>query len=94
MYFGVSIDQLFAMTPRQQLERIENRIYSKGLFDEAEERQLEQQLQAFAETPELTGQAQLLLTKLYNHQAEQYRLLAVKHGREAVENRRGQRRRQ
>ncbi len=85
VYFGVSIDQLFAMTPRQQLERIENRIYSKGLFDEAEERQLEQQLQAFAETPELAGQAQLLLTKLYNHQAEQYRLLAVKHGKEAVE---------
>ena len=85
VYFGVSIDQLFAMTPRQQLERIENRIYSRGLFDEAEERQLEQQLQAFAETPELTGQAQLMLTKLYNHQAKQYRLLAVKHGKEAVE---------
>ncbi len=44
IYFGVTIDQLFAMAPEQQLERIENRIYSRGLFDEAEEHQLEQQL--------------------------------------------------
>ena len=85
IYFGVTIDQLFAMAPEQQMERIESRIDSHGLFDEAEERQLEQQLKAFSENPELTGQARLLLTKLYNHQAEQYRLLAVKHGKEAVE---------
>ena len=85
VYFGVTIDQLFAMAPEQQMERIENRIYSQGIFDEAEERQMEQQLHTFAEKPECTGQAKLLLTKLYNHQAEQYRLLAVEYGREAVE---------
>ena len=85
VYFGVTIDQLFAMAPQQQLERIENRIYSQGIIDEAEERQLEQQLSAFAERPEYAGQAMLLLTKLYNHQAEQYRLLAIQHGQEAVE---------
>ena len=80
VYFGVSIDQLFAMTPQQQMERIENRIYARGLFDEAEERQIEQQLGAFGEDPALKGQAELLLAKLYNNQAEQYRLLAVEHG--------------
>ena len=48
-------------------------------------RQLEQQLAAFSEQPQLAGQACTLLTKLYNHQAEQYRLLAVKTGKEAVE---------
>lgn len=85
VYFGVTIDQLFAMAPEQQMERIENRIYDRGLFDEAEERQLEQQLNTFAENPEHTGQAKLLLTKLYNHQAEQYRMLAVESGKEAVE---------
>ena len=85
VYFGVTIDQLFAMTPEQQMERIENRIYSRGMFDEAEERQLEQQLNAFAENPALEGRAELLLTKLYNNQAEQYRLLAVEHGKTAVE---------
>ena len=85
VFFGVTIDQLFAMAPDQQMERIENRIYSRGLFGEAEERQMEQQLSAFAEKPEHTGQARLLLTKLYNHQAEQYRLLAVEYGKEAVE---------
>ena len=85
VYFGVTIDQLFAMTPEQQMERIENRIYDHSLFDEAEERQLEQQLNAYAVEPEHTGKARLLLTKLYNHQAEQYRLLAVENGREAVE---------
>ena len=85
IYFGVSIDQLFAMSPEQQMERIENHIYDRGMFTEAEERQLEQQLGVFAEDPALEGQAKLLLTKLYNNQAEQYRLLAVEMGKEAVE---------
>ncbi len=85
VFFGVTIDQLFAMTPEQQMERIENRIYDRGLFDEAEERQIEAQLRAFGEDPRHKGQAELLLTKLYNNQAEQYRLLAVEHGKVAVE---------
>ncbi len=85
VYFGVSIDRLFAMSPEQQMERIENRIYARGLFDEAEERQLEQQLRGFAEDPAYAGRAELLLTKLCNNQAEQYRLLAVEHGKKAVE---------
>ena len=89
VYFGISIDQLFAMTPEQQMERIENRIYDRGLFDEAEQRQLEAQLRAFGEKPELKGQAELLLAKLYNNQAEQYRLLAVEHGKTAVEETKG-----
>ncbi len=91
VYFGVSIDQLFAMSPEQQMERIENHIYARGMFDEAEERQLEQQLRAFAEKPEYEGRAKTLLTELYNHQAEQYRLLAVEIGREAVEKTGGDR---
>ena len=91
IYFGVTIDQLFTMDPGQQMERIENRIYSQGLIDSAEERQLEKQLGAFAETPELAGQAELMLAKLYNHQAEQYRALAVGHGKEAVEKTGGDR---
>ena len=85
VFFGVTIDQLFAMSPEQQLERIENRIYTHGLFSEAEQRQLEQQLCAFGEKPAYAGKAELMLTKLYNNQAEQYRLLAVEHGKEAVE---------
>ncbi len=91
VYFGVTIDQLFAMTPEQQMERIENRIYARGMFDEAEERQLEQQLSAFAEKPEYAGRAQLLMAELYNHQAEQYRLMAIEHGKEAVEKTGGDR---
>ena len=85
VYFGVSIDQLFAMSPEQQMERIENHIYARGLFSEAEERQLVQQLTAFAEKPEYEGQAKTLLAKLYNNQAEQYRMLAVAVGKEAAE---------
>ena len=85
VYFGVTIDQLFAMTPEQQLERIENRIYDRGMFDEAEERQLEQQLRTIGENPVYAGQAELMLAKLYNNQAEQYRLLAVEHGKAATE---------
>ncbi len=85
VFFGVSIDQLFAMTPEQQMERIENRIYTRGLFSEAEQRQIEQQLSAFAEDPAYAGKAHLTLAELYNNQAEQYRKLAVEHGKEAVE---------
>lgn len=85
VYFGVSIDQLFAMSPEQQMERIENHIYARGLFTEAEERQLVQQLTAFAEKPDYEGRAKTLLAKLYNNQAEQYRMLAVAVGKEAVE---------
>ena len=70
VFFGVTIDQLFAMTPEQRMERIENHIYSSGVLSEAEERQIEQQVRAFAETPKHEGQAKTLLTKLYNHQAE------------------------
>jgi len=91
VFFGVTVDRLFAMSPEQQLDRLENRIYAHGMFDEAEERQIGQQLRAIAEKPELEGRAELLLTVLYNHQAEQYRLLAVEHGKAAVEKTGGDR---
>jgi len=91
VYFGITIDQLFAMAPEQQMERIENRIYSQGLLEAAEVKQLEQQLAVFSEQRELAGQAHTLLAKLYNHQAEQYRMLAVKFGKEAVEKTGGDR---
>ena len=91
VYFGVTIDQLFTMTPEQQMERMENHIYDSSLMDGAEERQLVQQLYAFAENPKHEGQAKILLTKLYNHQAEQYRLMAVSCGKEAVEKSGGDR---
>lgn len=68
------------------MERIENHIYARGLFTEAEERQLVQQLTAFAEKPDYEGRAKTLLAKLYNNQAEQYRMLAVTVGKEAAEN--------
>ena len=51
VYFGVSIDQLFAMTPEQQMERMENHIYDRGIIAESDERQLEQQINTFAEKP-------------------------------------------
>ena len=44
---------------------------------------MEQQINAFAESPEYSGRAKLLLSKLFNHQAEQYRLMAVRNGKEA-----------
>ena len=91
VYFGVTIDQLFAMTPIQQLESMENQIYARGMFTAAEQRQMEQQLQVIAENPEYAGKAQLILAVLYNHQADQYRLLAVEHGKEAVEKTGGDR---
>ena len=71
--------------------RIDNHIDDCGMIDRAEEWQLIQQLRALAENPKQEGQAKTLLTKLYNHQAEQYRLLAVSCGKEAVEKSGGDR---
>ena len=91
VFFGVSIDRLFAMTPEQELERLENHIAGSGLLSESETRRIEQQLRAIAEDPAHAGRALTILTGLFNHQAEQYRLLAVSCGKEAVEKSGGDR---
>ena len=91
VFFGVTIDRLFAMTPEQQLDRIDNRIDDHGLFDEAEERQIVQQLDVIAESPAWAGRAALTRARLFNHQAEQYRLMALTHAKEAVEKTGGDR---
>jgi transcriptional regulator with XRE-family HTH domain/predicted negative regulator of RcsB-dependent stress response len=89
VFFGVTIDRLFAMTPEQELERLENHIAGSGLLSESETRRIEQQLRAIAETPAHAGRALTILTGLFNHQAERYRECAVTVGREAVERSEG-----
>ena len=89
VFFGVSIDRLFAMTPEQELERLENHIAGSGLLAESETRRIEQQLRAIAENPAHAGRALTILTGLFNHQAERYRECAVTVGREAVERSEG-----
>ena len=89
VFFGVSIDRLFAMTPEQELERLENHIDGSGLLSESETRRIEQQLRAIAEDPAHAGRALTILTGLFNHQAERYRECAVTVGREAVERSEG-----
>ena len=89
VFFGVSIDRLFAMTPEQELERLENHIAGSGLLSERETRRIEQQLRAIAENPAHAGRALTILTGLFNHQAERYRECAVKIGGEAVERSEG-----
>ena len=89
VFFGVSIDRLFAMTPEQELERLENHIAGSGLLSERETRRIEQQLRAIAEDPAHAGRALTILTGLFNHQAERYRECAVTVGREAVERSEG-----
>ena len=70
VFFGVSIDRLFAMTPEQELERLENHIAGSGLLAESETRRIEQQLRAIAEDPAHAGRALTILAGLVNHQAE------------------------
>ena len=89
VFFGVSIDRLFAMTPEQELERLENHIAGSGMLSGSETRRIEQQLRAIAENPAHAGRALTILTGLFNHQAERYRECAVTVGREAVERSEG-----
>ena len=48
VFFGVTIDELFSLDAKKQMERIDNRIYEAGLISEAEANQMEETLREFA----------------------------------------------
>lgn len=82
--FGVSIDDLFAMTDEKRMDRIDNMIFNTRFIPEAEFRQQEQYLTACRERPETADRATLLLAELYNRRANDYHALAKPLAREAL----------
>ena len=80
VFFGVSIDSLFSMTRADELERVENRLSQAGLLTDDEVRQIEEIL--CEEDPD--GASEVLLSKLYCHQAEEYLKKAAQHAAESL----------
>lgn len=83
-YFGVTIDELFALTDDTKMERIENMLCNVRFVPEAEFVQYEQYLKDCIARNDLTGKATLLLAMLYNKRANEYHELAKPLAREAL----------
>ena len=85
VFFGVTIDELFSLDAKKQMERIENRIYEAGLLSEVEATQLEETLREFAKAPEHRAEAMSVMANLHLHQAEIHKQMAAELAREAME---------
>ncbi len=85
VFFGVTIDELFSLDAKKQMERIDNRIYEAGLLSEAEVTQMEEMLREFAKVPEHKAKALSLMAELYLHQAEILKKMAAEYAKEAME---------
>ena len=85
VFFGITIDELFSLDAKKQMERLENRIYEAGLISETEATQMEETLREFAKTPEHKAQALSLIAELHLHQAEIHKRMAAELAKEAME---------
>lgn len=85
VYFGVSIDELFALTWEERLERMAQQIEDAALLTPACAAQLEEQLVQAAAQPALRAKALTLQATLHNHQAVAHRVLAGGYAQQAAE---------
>ena len=84
--FGVSIDELFAMTDEHRMKRIENMLCSVRILSEEEFRQTERYLKDTQRKQDVGDEAGLLLAMLYNKRAKEYHDLAKPLAREALQH--------
>ena len=82
--FGVSIDELFTMTDKSRMERIENMLYDVQFLTQEEFAQTERYLKELGSKPEHADEATLLLAMLYNKRASEYHELAKPLARDAL----------
>ena len=85
VFFGVTIDDLFSLDAKKQMERLENRIYEAGLLSETEATQIEETLREFAKLKENKAQALSLIAELHLHQAEIHKRMGAELAKEALE---------
>ena len=83
-YFGVTIDELFALTDDTKMERIENMLWDVRYLAQSEFSQHEQYLKACLDQEKLRDRAILLLASLYKKRAREYQDLAKPLAREAL----------
>ncbi len=85
MIFGVTIDELFAMTDECRMERVERMIEEVRVLSEGDFRQSERFLKDCQNRESMGAQATLLLAMLYNKRAKEYHQLAKPLAREALQ---------
>ena len=83
--FGVTIDDLFAMTDEHRMERIENLLYDVRFLSDEEFLQHEKYLKELQSKHEYRAEAGLLLAMLYNKRANEYHELAKPLARAALQ---------
>ena len=84
-YFGVTIDELFALTDSTKMERIDNMLCDVRYLKQTDFEQYESYLKDCARKADLADRATLLLACLYNKRAREYRELAKPYAREALQ---------
>ena len=81
---GVTIDELFSMTDRTRMDRIDNMLEDVRYLPAHEFENIEQYLKDKITLPDTKAEATLLLARLYNKRAREYRELATPIAREAL----------
>lgn len=81
---GVTIDELFSMTDRTRMDRIDNMLEDVRYLPAHEFENVEQYLKDKMTLPDTKAEATLLLARLYNKRAREYRELATPIAREAL----------
>lgn len=84
IYFGVTIDELFALTDEAHMERIQNMIYDERMLSHDDFTYAEKFLKDKLENKERKGTCLTLLAELYNHRAKGYHELAANYVKEAL----------
>ncbi len=84
IYFGVSIDELFALTDEAHIERIQNMIYDERMLSHDDFVYAEKFLKDKLVDKDIKGKCLTLLAELYNHRAKGYHELAAHYAKEAL----------
>lgn len=83
-YFGVTIDELFALSDETRMERIQNMIWNKRVLDRAAVEQEAAFLLEKARREPDSGRPHELLAELELHLAEEHRARAAAYAKEAL----------
>lgn len=84
IYFGVTIDDLFEITPDAHLERIENMLEQQKDLNLLDENYARDYLSTLLENKPYRAKAHGLLAGLYNHRAKSYHEKAALHAEQAL----------
>lgn len=84
IYFGISIDELFALTDEAHMERIQNMIYDERMLSHDDFLYAEKFLKGKLDDKDRKGKCLTLLAELYNHRAKGYHELAGYYAKEAL----------